>query len=73
MFKSAFLSELKEYKLKLSELFDTKELQTFSKLPMKWYWIRTEDSTDLDTPIYIMYKYYYDKKWSDIKLYYIQE
>jgi hypothetical protein len=68
-----FLSELKEYKLKLSELFDTKELQTFSKLPMKWYWIRTEDSTDLDTPIYIMYKYYYDKKWSDIKLYYIQE
>lgn len=70
---SKFVDELKEYKLKLSELFDTNDLQTFSRLPMKWYWLPTEDSTDLDTPVYIMFKYYYNKKWSDIQLYYIQE
>ncbi len=68
-----FNEELKEYKLKLSEFFDTNNLQTFSRLPMKWYWLYTEDSTNLDSPIYIMFKYYYDDKWSDIQLYYIQE
>lgn len=68
-----FKSELEEYQLKCSELFDTKDLQTFSKLPMKWYWLRQVDSNDLDTPIYIMFKYYYEKKWSDIQLYYIEE
>ena len=68
-----FLTELKDYDLKLSELFDTKDLQTFSRLPMKWYWLRKEDAMDLDTPIYIMFKYYHDNKWSNIQLYYIQE
>lgn len=70
---SKFTDELKEYKLKLSELFDTQKLQTFSRLPMKWYWIYSEDASDLDVPIYIMFKYYYEKKWSNIQLYYIQE
>lgn len=68
-----FTTELSEYKLKLSELFDTNKLQTFSRLPMKWYWVYTEDATDLDIPIYIMFKYYNDKKWSDIQLYYVQD
>ena len=69
----SFNDELEEYKLKLSELFDTNDLQTFSRLPLKWYWIYADDSTDLDTPIYILYKYLNGDKWSTIKLYYIQE
>jgi hypothetical protein len=68
-----FTDELKEYKLKLSELFDTENLQTFSRLPMKWYWLSSQDATDLDTPIYIMFKYYHKEKWSEIQLYYVQE
>ncbi len=67
-----FNKELEDYKLKLSELFDTNSLQTFSRIPMKWYWLYSEDSSELDTPVYIMFKYFYNNKWSDIQLYYIQ-
>ncbi len=70
---SKFTDELKEYKLKLSELFDTENLQTFSRLPMKWYWIYSSDASDLDVPIYILFKYYYKDKWSNLQLYYVQE
>lgn len=67
-----FNDELKDLKLKLSELFDTENIQTFSRLPMRWYWIYSEDATDLDIPIYILFKYYYKGKWSNINLYYVQ-
>lgn len=68
-----FLDELSDLKLKLSELFYTEELQTFSRLPLKWYWLYSEDASELDSPIYILFKYFYNNKWSNIKLYYIQE
>lgn len=69
---SKFRQELDEYKLKLSELFDTENLQTFSRLSLKWYWLYPKDASELDTPIYIMFKYFYKGNWSNIQLYYIQ-
>lgn len=66
-------TELKELELRMSTLFDTEELQTLTNVPMKWYWVYNEESTDIDVPIYIMFKYYYKDKWSDIKLYYVQK
>ncbi len=68
-----FKKELKDYKLRLSELFDTDDLQTLSSIPFKWYWLYPEKATDLEPPVYIIFKYYYNNKWSDMKLYYVQK
>ena len=67
-----FKSELEESDLKLGDYYNTEDFETFSRIPFKWYFIYTSDSSELEEPVYILFKYYYDKKWSDMNLYYIQ-
>ncbi len=68
-----FVESLEKLELKLSELQDTEDFETFARLPMKWYWISNEDASELEMPIYILYKYFYDGEWSNMKMYYVQD
>lgn len=68
-----FNDVLRELKLKLSEYEDTDTFETFSRIPLRWYWIYTEDANELEIPVQIMYKYHYNGKWSDIKLYMVNK
>lgn len=68
-----FVQQLNELELKLSEFQDSESFETFSRIPMRWYWIYTEDASELEIPVQIMYRYYYNGEWSDIKLYMVND
>lgn len=68
-----FVEALEKLELKISSLHDTEDLETFARMPMKWYWVSNEDASELEMPIYILYKYYHDGKWSKMNLYYVQD
>lgn len=69
-----FNSELEERKLRVSELFDTEEAATLIKLRLRYYLIYTDESSDLDNPIYILLQWVNkDNTLSDMKLYYVQD
>jgi hypothetical protein len=69
-----FNKELEERNLRISQLFDTEESATLIKLRLRYYWIYDKDSTELDTPIYVLLQWVNkDNTLSKIKLYYIQK
>jgi hypothetical protein len=68
-----FVESLNELELKLSEFQDTEEFESFARMPMRWYWIYTEDASELEIPVQILYRYYYAGEWSDIKLYMVND
>ncbi len=69
-----FNNELSDRNLKISELFDTEESATLIKLRLKYYWIYTTDSTELDTPVYILLQWVNkDNTLSNIRLFYVQK
>ena len=69
-----FLKELDSFDLKLSEFFDSIYLQTLCVLPIRWYWVFQKDDSNIDKPVYILFKYFLEEKnvWCDLKLYYVQ-
>ncbi len=69
-----FLKELDSFDLKLSEYYDSANLQTLCLIPLRWYWIYQKDDSMIDKPVYILFKYFEESKnkWSCLKLYYIQ-
>jgi hypothetical protein len=68
-----FVEHLNELELKLSEFQDSENFETFSRIPMRWYWIYTEDASELEIPVQILFRYYYNNEWSDIKLYMVND
>lgn len=71
---SKFINELKNRNLRISELFDTQESATLIKIRLRYYWIYTEDSTDLEIPVYILFQWVNkDNTLSPLKLYYVQK
>ena len=68
-----FVQQLNELELKLSEFQDSETFETFSRIPLRWYWIYTEDASELEIPVQILYRYYYNNEWSDIKLYMVND
>jgi len=68
-----FVEHLNELELKLSEFQDSESFETFSRIPLRWYWIYTEDASELEMPVQILFRYYYNNEWSDIKLYMVND
>ena len=68
-----FVQQLNELELKLSEFQDSESFETFSRIPLRWYWIYTEDASELEIPVQILFRYYYNDEWSDIKLYMVND
>lgn len=69
-----FNEELKERDLKISEIFDTEESATLIKIRLKYYWIYTEDSSELDTPVYGLFQWVNrDNSLSPVRLFYVQK
>lgn len=68
-----FQKDLERKGLKTSELYDTTDNATFIKVPMKFYWVNTDDATDLDTPVYILFQFTKDNnELSKLYLFLIQ-
>lgn len=59
--------------LKLGIHYDSDELETLTRIPFRWRFIYNKEDIELEQPIYIMFKYYYNNKWSDINLYLVQD
>lgn len=68
-----FIETLGELELKLSEFQDSEDFETFSRIPLRWYWIYTEDADELEIPVQILYRYFHNDKWSDLKLYMVND
>lgn len=58
--------------LKIGIYNDSDILETLSRIPFRWRFIYNKDDSELEKPIYIIFKYY-NKEWSDIKLYLVQD
>jgi len=70
---STFKTELEERDLKPSELFNSEDFNTFTKLPIKWIWIYEKDASDMEIPIYIIIQYFKNNEWSLLKMFYVQQ
>lgn len=70
---SKFIDELEERDLKTSEIFNSEDFNTFSRLPIKWIWIYEKDSNDMEMPIFIMLQYFDSEEWSTPRMFYVQE
>lgn len=68
-----FVEHLNKLELKLGEFQDSENFETFSRLPLRWYWIYTEDDSEISKPVQIMFRYFYNNEWSDIKLYMVND
>jgi len=70
---STFKTELEERDLKPSELFNSEDFNTFTKLPIKWIWRYEKDASDMEIPIYIIIQYFKNNEWSLLKMFYVQQ
>lgn len=76
---SQFINELSDLRMKPSEITNTEDLSTFSKIPLKYIWLYSDDSSELENfPIYMIIQYEdisdeSDNKWSDIRMFYVNK
>lgn len=67
-----FVSSLELIELKVGDYYDSDKLETLAKLPMRWRFIFKEGESELEKPVYMIYKYY-NNGWSDIKCVLVQD
>jgi hypothetical protein len=71
---SKFINSLKKEGLRISNIIETKDSQTFINKPCKFMFIYKQDKHDLQDPEYMMFQVYHqsDKTWTPVKLYKVE-
>lgn len=66
-----FINSLSSLGLKKSTIQDTKDIETFLNIELKFMFIYNIESNELENPIYLLMEMWDDEKmkWTDIKLY----
>lgn len=66
-----FINSLSSLGLKKSTIQDTKDIETFLNIELKFMFIYNIESNELENPIYLLMEIWDDEKmkWTDIKLY----